>query len=100
MEAVVVKAKGSVEVTEWLLTSMIFYVQRGFMTAGEMSVRALTGKGAGNRGILDMFLVKRNVMFHLSVTVLDGMDFTPASKARASGAFSICSFFICHMFYN
>jgi hypothetical protein len=90
LEAVVIKAKGSVESAEWLLSSMIFYVKRGFMTSGELSVRTLTGKGAGNRGVMDMWLLKRGVMHHLSATVLDSMAFTAVSKARASGAFSIC----------
>eukprot|EP00972_Heterocapsa_arctica_P075372 11119162-Heterocapsa_arctica.AAC.1 len=87
MEAVVVKAKGSTDAAEWLVASMIFYVQRGFMTPGELSVRTLTGKGSGNRGILDMWLFKRSVMLHVSGTVMDSLEFTAGTKARASGAF-------------
>ena len=89
MEAVVIKAKGSTESAEWLLHSMIYYVKKGFMSSGELSVRTLTGKGSGNRGILDMWNLKRAVLTHVSSTVLDSMDFTPASKARASGALFI-----------
>jgi hypothetical protein len=100
MEAVVVKAKGSADAAEWLVASMIFYVQRGHMTTGELSVRNLTGKGSGNRGILDMWLFKRSVMLHISGTVLDSLEFTAGTKARASGALSMCSLFICHTFYN
>jgi hypothetical protein len=100
MEAVVVKAKGSTDAAEWLVASMISYVQRGFMTPGELSVRNLTGKGSGNRGILDMWLFKRSVMLHVSGTVMDSLEFTAGTKARASGALYICSFFICHTLYN
>jgi hypothetical protein len=100
MEAVAIKAKSSVESAEWLINSMIFYVKRGFMTSGEFSVRTLTGKGAGNRGLLDMFLLKKHVLIHISTTLLDTMEFEPGTKARAPGAFSSCSFSICHTLYN
>jgi hypothetical protein len=85
LEAVLTKAKGSVEHAEWLLGSIIFYVKCKYNSHGELSVRNLTGKNAGNRGLLDMWLLKRNMWDYIASTVLDSasFNFTKETKARS-----------------
>ena len=83
LEAVLTKAKGSVEHAEWLLGSIIFYVKCKYNIPGELSVRILTGKNAGNRGLLDMWLLKRTIWDYIASTVLDSASFTKETKARS-----------------
>jgi hypothetical protein len=74
MEAVLARASrqgtGSSErVQEWIFDSMVWYKENGFLSTGEMSVRLLTGKNAGNRGLIDMFLMKQAMLRQMSSTI-------------------------------
>lgn len=91
MEAVLIKGGKSTDAHEWLLASMVWYVKNRFLTTGELSYRNLTGKGFGNRGLMDLWLLKRGLLDYMCVSLLDDVAFTADTKARPSGSTLQCS---------
>ncbi|CAJ1455279.1 unnamed protein product [Effrenium voratum] len=82
LEAIMLKAKESSQVL-WLVEMMRVYVSKKYMSAGQMTYRTLTGKNDGNRGTLDVFLLKRSLLQHFQQTWLDEAELPTEAKAHA-----------------
>lgn len=59
---------------------MRVYVSKKYMSAGQMTYRTLTGKNDGNRGTLDVFLLKRSLLQHFQQTWLDEAELPTEAK--------------------
>lgn len=61
MEAIITKAKDIGKIS-WCVAALADMVQDHLCGPGELSVRNLTGKGIGNRGVLDLLLYKKDAV--------------------------------------
>jgi hypothetical protein len=65
LEAIVSKGRGP-DGTRWLVTGLADLVEDGMATPGELSVRNLTGKSMGNKGVLDVLMYKMELGSHIA----------------------------------
>lgn len=79
MAAIVKKAVSS-EKIEWAYLAVTDLVRGGLLNHDDLSVRSIQGSG-GQRGLVELLVLKRTMLQHFLSEVLDGMNFLPAVKA-------------------
>jgi hypothetical protein len=55
---------------------------------GELSVSALTGKGRGGKGLIDLIFFKKELLEHLLTVKLDGLAMPAGAKSAVRRAMS------------
>ena len=76
----------------WCLQAVLDSILNGCAGASDYSVRNLTGKGAGNRGALHLFLYKRDLLQHLLFALLPKVMIPDDAKSvirRTLGSFEM-----------
>ena len=73
--------KANADNAAWCLESVLDLILDNHASAGEFSVRNLTGKGIGNRGVFHLFLFKRDCMKHLLYTWLPTLKIHELDKS-------------------
>ena len=70
----------------WCLKCIDHYFRAGYLKKGDMSLRAMTGEGAGGRGLLDTFAFKLDLRYYLLGGFLDDhiKDATTRSGIQAA----------------
>ena len=82
--AVEMKCK-SAETAFWAVTFMRLYIDRGFMSPGEMTFRSLTGRNTNQKGWLDVVIEKKNVLAWLQGPFADKLGLAESQKALPAG---------------
>lgn len=83
LEAVINKTRSSDTYMCWCLAYIAESVLVGLADAGEFSIRNLTGKGMGNKGCLDLFMMKKDLLDYILGEFLDSNGFTMSVKRQA-----------------
>ena len=81
----------SAETAFWAVSFMRLYIDRGFMSHGEMTFRSLTGRNTNQKGWLDVVLEKKTVLAWLQGPFADKLGLAESHKALPAGfQFSVC----------
>eukprot|EP00971_Amphidinium_carterae_P332720 6467012-Amphidinium_carterae.2 len=75
-----VSAPGSDHLTEWTLSLLVHYIDKKLCMPGELTVRYLTGKDAGGRGLLDTIIVKKSLVEYIQTTLVSELSVSAPSK--------------------
>ncbi|CAE7292347.1 unnamed protein product [Symbiodinium sp. KB8] len=65
----------------WAVSFMRLYIDRGFMSPGEMTFRSLTGRNTNQKGWLDVVLEKKTVLAWLQGPFADKLGLAESHKA-------------------
>ena len=82
---VITKANRDKELMLWCMSSVHDVCRMGFLSVGEVTTRALKDGAGGNKGLLDLFILKKQLLHHFMTLVVEKYIGAPhKEKLRAT----------------